>query len=284
LLRVAKQQVFERYEWLRISFVQAALPLRRNQPAAMGGLLALVIACWPGSARAQSLHCSSDRTVCDLMIPVVAIAGGGAATLLAINGYETVADIDDAWRGRWSRLGRARFETAWGGWQAGTGLVAISLLTATTDLAQDFDDAGEPLFGMALATSWPLGMTTHGAWAANGTPPDSHAVGWLVPLALVDAGPLGFDAWQTAHGARPGRLYSSIEVGVSALQLAYGAGGLALGASALPAMLFVHGMYALILGERKAPARNHHGASWHLLPAVHSETGVGAGFSVYGQF
>jgi hypothetical protein len=214
-----------------------------------------------------------------LVVPIVLVGG----VLVVADAYETVNDIDDAASHHPTSSGRAKFEVAVGGVQTAVGgLFAISLRREA-----------EGVFGALVATSWPFALTMHGAWAQRSDPYDGFP-GHALPLAGLYLGIATYDVVRLAQRTPRSGVYGFLEIVGAAPQVAFGvaaaSGGrgrdvpIALGLTALPALVAAHGIYEFTRKEpdpaQGPPAR----ASWRIVPTVGQEAGRSVGLSVFGVF
>jgi hypothetical protein len=257
---------------LRKTLAQVALLLS-------GSLAFQLVAERDAAADCVDVGCIVDGLMV-IVVPIVVVGG----VLVVVDAYETVNDIDDAASHHPTSSGRAKFEAAIGGVESAVGGVfAIGLR---------HDPEG--VFGALAATSWPFALTMHGAWAERADPYQGFP-GHAIPVAGLDLGIAAYDVIRLAKRTPRSGAYGFFEIVGAAPQVAFGVaaatGGrardvpIALGLTALPALVAAHGIYEFARKEPDPPPETPARASWRITPTVGQEAGRrSVGLSVFGAF
>jgi hypothetical protein len=259
----------------------------------IGAIGAVIAGLALGGEKAADAKCVDVGCIVGWVYVVAVPVIIGGVTVFIVNVYETATDIGEAGSHRVPSNARATFETGWGSVQAGIfGAIGVGLIA---------NDDVETAFGLFALSAWPLGLGMHGAWGTRGDPYSGFPM-QVLPVAAVDLAVAGYDVVRLAQRDKPATGYGVIEVLGALPQMGLGiaaaAGGRredlapTLALTALPTLLFAHGVYVMAAKPYEEPSHATDApttppppVTWRLLPTIGREvTGSNVGLSVVGRF
>jgi hypothetical protein len=205
-------------------------------------------------APAVSADCVDVGCVTSAILPVLGVVAAAGVVVAGVDVYEASVDVTNAATHTRPSRDYARFEQAWGGWQAGLGgVIAIGTFAAGEH------EAGT---GVVASTTFPLALAMHGTWALEKDPYGGFP-NPVLAVALADAWVVGYDAERLARGYRLTSAFGIAELFGAAPQVAFGVAqaaggrpsdiGTTLGLTALPALMAAHSVYTLVVpGPRES--------------------------------